>query len=90
MTNVQARLDSTAEHILGNANAPVDKARKAIIVKHLGIVNGEVRVVDADGNPRVRGHAFWTLRELVEDILNRRDDADARILRWRPFGKSVA
>ena len=89
MTNVQAQLDSTAEHILGDVNAPVDPARKAILVKHLGVVNGEVRVVDDDGNARTRGHAFWTFRELVEWLLNDPVGEDARTLRWRPFGKSI-
>ena len=90
MTNTQTQLDATAEHILGSVNAPVDPARKAVLMKHLAVVDDVVRVVDADGNPRMRGNAHVSFRELVEQILGDRNGEDARTLRWRPFGHSVA
>ena len=89
-SKTEVRLDATAENIRGSVNAPIDPARKAVVKKHLGVVGGVVRPVGADGKPRMRGNAHMTFRELIEEILADPKCPDARVLRWRPFGHSVA
>ena len=84
-TKIQAAASAT----LGELNTEPTPARIAILVKHLGEVDGDVRVFDADGEVRKRGNDFMTIPELVREILQDRDGEDARTLRWKPFGRPI-
>ena len=83
---------AATEHALGAANCPkITAERIAIVAKHLDVVDGEIRVVDSDGEGRLgAGDRPMTIRALIEEILGDRYGDDARKLRWRPYGHPVA
>ena len=84
------KTESKASAALEAMGARPTPARIGVVEKHLAEVDGVVQVVDADGNVRLgAGDRPWTIRVLVEWILQDRDGEDARILRWKPFGKSI-
>ena len=83
------RIQAAANATLGVLNCPSTPARIAVVAKHLAEIDGEVRVADADGAVRMLGNDPMTIVELVREILQDRDGADARTLRWKSFGAPV-
>ena len=83
------RIQSEANATLEALNCPSTPARIEIVAKQLAEIDGDVRVADADGDVRMLGNDPMTIVELVREILQDRDGADARTLRWKPFGAPV-
>ncbi len=89
-TMQDAMTSEAALRALGMLNCPNDSylpGRIAIVAKRLAVIDGEVRVVDADGNARTgAGGLHMTTIELIRE-LGGDTSSEFDALRWKRFGQ---
>ena len=90
-TEEKHKIDVETRNFLASHGASGNDERVEIVSRNLAVFyEPVVHVVDAEGALRVgAGDRPMTLRALVEELLLDPNDADARTLRWKEFGKSI-